>query len=423
MSFGILPNVNFIKRNRDVSSAQSAHSRTGRLKNNRTKSRKKGDDKSAVAIVNSVRQLSCVSQDTEPPHSATTSREGTKVLGPSRRVRFTKAPLRHANIRENKGPSLGKIHFKIHHQRSPYAINFEDRSPGETARQECCARGDAWELAKKIHKLKKEDKATFYSPSEEWILPAASTIHPEEREFVVDSGASMHMVSKKDLNKAELETVRTSKNPIMVVTANGEVQTKEEATENVREFDLFVTVMLLENTSAVLSLGKLCEEFEYSYHRTSGQKPHLIKNGKKIHCDTSNLVPLVVPALSTSSSFSFTSPVSSSQETVTDTEIPATRRSESASEESLAREELLHRSAEIENSNTNEDEELQSDELQGVPDRLQEFKHGLVDENVNIEILPVLLMNYLWSREQKWYRVNTVFLFTSRKTGIAVRRV
>ena len=28
------------------------------------------------------------------------------------------------------------------------------------------------------------------------------TLKPEEREFVVDSGASMHMVSKKDLSKA-----------------------------------------------------------------------------------------------------------------------------------------------------------------------------------------------------------------------------
>ena len=66
-------------------------------------------------------------------------------------------------------------------------------------------------LLGKIHKLKKEDKATFYSPSEEWIIPAASTITPEEREFVVDSGASMHMVSKKDLNETALETVRVSK--------------------------------------------------------------------------------------------------------------------------------------------------------------------------------------------------------------------
>ena len=40
VSIGILPNVNSVKRIRDVSSAQSTHSRTGRLKNNQTKSRK-----------------------------------------------------------------------------------------------------------------------------------------------------------------------------------------------------------------------------------------------------------------------------------------------------------------------------------------------------------------------------------------------
>ena len=135
-------------------------------------------------------------------------------------------------------------------------------------------------------------------------------------------------------------------------------------------------------TPAVLPLGKLCQEFGCSYHWTSGQKPHLIKYGKKIHCDTSNHVPLVVPGLSTISSTSSASPTSSSQETVTDTEFPATRRSESASEESLAREDPLHRSAEIENKKKKDDEELQSGELQSVPDRLQEFKLGLVDESV-----------------------------------------
>ena len=41
VSIGILPNVNSIKINRDVNSAQSAHSRTGGLKNNRTKCRKR----------------------------------------------------------------------------------------------------------------------------------------------------------------------------------------------------------------------------------------------------------------------------------------------------------------------------------------------------------------------------------------------
>ena len=138
----------------------------------------------------------------------------------------------------------------------------------ETERQERCAHGDAWRLAKNIFKLKEKDKATFFSPTDEWSLPAASTIKLEEREFVVDSGASMHIVNRKDLNSAELDTVTVCKNPTTVVTANGEVLTKEEATVYVRDLCLFVTVMLLEDIPAVLSLGKLCEDHGYTYHWT-----------------------------------------------------------------------------------------------------------------------------------------------------------
>ena len=50
---------------------------------------KKGGDKSAVAIARSVRQLSCVSQDTEPPESTTISKNGTEVLERSPYIRLT----------------------------------------------------------------------------------------------------------------------------------------------------------------------------------------------------------------------------------------------------------------------------------------------------------------------------------------------
>ena len=201
------------------------------------------------------------------------------MFGPVRRVRFTRAALRQANIRENRGPSLGKIQVKIPHRRSPNAMKFEDRSPEETAKQERRARGKAWNLARNIYKLKERDKTTFRSPTDKWIMPASSTIKPEEREFVVDSRASMHMISKNDLNSAELETMRTSKSPTTVMTANGELQTREEATEKVEQLDLFVTVMLLEETPA--ALGKLCEDHGYTYRWTSGQKPHLTKKAKE----------------------------------------------------------------------------------------------------------------------------------------------
>ena len=44
----------------------------------------------------------------------------------------------------------------------------------------------------------------------------------------------MHVVSKRDLHSAELETMRTSRSPTTVMTANGEVRTREEATVYVK---------------------------------------------------------------------------------------------------------------------------------------------------------------------------------------------
>ena len=188
-------------------------------------------------------------------------------------------------------------------------------------------------------------------------MPAASTVKPEEREFVVDSGASVRMVSRKDLNAAELETGRISKSPTIVVTANGEVLTKEETTVYVRELDLFVTVMLLEDTPAVL------------YSENSANITRIItigpmvrnhissKNGRKINCNTAKYVPFVL-STSSSTSSSPSSRVSSSQESVTRTEHPPSTRSESMSEE-------VHGS-------------LSHD----LPEWLQDFKHGLVDESV-----------------------------------------
>ena len=111
----------------------------------------------------------------------------------------------------------------------------------------------------------------------------------------------MHMISKKDLSNAEMDTLTKSCSPTIVITANGEVQTHEEATVYVKELEKFLTVQVLENTPALLSLGKLCDENGYSYEWINGQKPHLIKDGIRIICNTENFVLVVVPGLSSSS--------------------------------------------------------------------------------------------------------------------------
>ena len=149
-------------------------------------------------------------------------------------------------------------------------------------------------------------------------------------------------------------TVRVSASPTMVVTANGVVQTEEEATVYVRELDLFVTVMLLEDTPAVLSLGTLFEDHGVSYHWTSGQKPHLTKKGKIIDLQYIKLCAIrspwfifEVPTTPTPTSSS------SSRDSVFDesryTENPVPERSGSTSVE--LRKDPLHKPTETGNKN------------------------------------------------------------------------
>ena len=68
--------------------------------------------------------------------------------------------------------------------------------------------------------------------------------------------------------------------PTVVVTANGEVQTKEEAQSHVHDLGLFVTVQILEETPAV---------------------PSLPKKGRQLYAKRTISVTLVVPGLSTNS--------------------------------------------------------------------------------------------------------------------------
>ena len=144
---------------------------------------------------------------------------------------FSTAVLRNAKLR-NQNPSLNKIC----HQRSANAPKFEDRSKEETEWQEHWARA-AWKLAKKNPEVKGQTQSCILLACGNVVSPSNILIKPEEREFVVDSGASMQMLSRTDLNSAELETVRISRCSTTVITANGEVLTHGEATVYVKELD------------------------------------------------------------------------------------------------------------------------------------------------------------------------------------------
>ena len=135
------------------------------------------------------------------------------IMGSKHAVNLSKGTWHQIKIRERKGPSRGIIQVCPLHERSPCSTKFEERSHGEILQQERCARRAAWDSAKNIYKLKNSEKATFCAPIEAGVMPAPTSKSPEEREFVADSRASMHMMSRKDLSSEEMETLRRSRTP------------------------------------------------------------------------------------------------------------------------------------------------------------------------------------------------------------------
>ena len=103
----------------DADLVKSALMHTARLMNSLGKRCDKNGDKNAVAMLKITRQLGCVFQDMEPPKSTTILRKSSNILKPIRCVRFTKAVVRDANIRD-QNPSLGMICPGDPHQRNPH---------------------------------------------------------------------------------------------------------------------------------------------------------------------------------------------------------------------------------------------------------------------------------------------------------------
>ena len=71
-------------------------------------------------------------------------------------------------------------------------------------------------------------------------------------------------MSESSLTPEDQETNKKSKAPSVIMTANGTTHATEEATVHVFDLDMFVEVVLLKESPAVLSLAKLFEENSYS---------------------------------------------------------------------------------------------------------------------------------------------------------------
>ena len=135
---------------------------------------------------------------------------------------------------------------------------------------------------RKIQAQRTQTRLPSTCPRKEWVPPVASTTEPEERKFVVDSGASMHMVSKRDLNPAELETMRTSRSRMTVMTGRTARCKQEKKRQKMSNNWTYLSMLCFLKKLAQFFPWRVCEDHGYTYRWTSGQKPHLITNGMRI---------------------------------------------------------------------------------------------------------------------------------------------
>ena len=161
------------------------------------------------------------------------------------------------------------------HGRNPCAPKFVERTQDETFYPERCVRRVAWDLAKNVYKLKSTDKSAFYFPIEAMAMLAPTWNTTEEWEFVVHPGASMHTLCNKDLSSEELEILRRSSTPTMVVTA----VVKCKLTRKHR----YTLTILSSSWRCKYSMTRLPScHFANSAKNTviSGQKAHQTKQGR-----------------------------------------------------------------------------------------------------------------------------------------------
>ena len=117
-------------------------------------------------------------------------------MGSTRAVKISKGTCHKIKIRKGKG-HREEFSKSVHLTSVVLApqISGKDhmRRPGNKKDAPAKRRG----FGENIYQLKISDKTTFCTPIEVKAMRAPSSTRPEEREFVVDSGASMHTMSKK----------------------------------------------------------------------------------------------------------------------------------------------------------------------------------------------------------------------------------
>ena len=109
---------------------------------------------------------------------------------------------------------------------------------------------------------------------------AGVVMQPKKRMYIVDQGASLHMMRLSLLNHREKKTIRQSINILDFQTTNGIVVAETQAKVYIKELGAHQWIRLVKDSPSVLSLGRRSNELRYAYSWPSRKTPKL-KNVRK----------------------------------------------------------------------------------------------------------------------------------------------
>ena len=267
-NIGILPSVNSTKMKRVVRLETSVCFRVTRLMNNQIKSRERATSQKEEKAMTRMLWLlwkvyhnwGCVSKDSDALVSQGGKSRGkpdAESLGTNSKVRFTKVYATSSEYLGKERAIVGKN--KCQSSSSAKSLRYEIWGPVPWRDWKARATRPKQGVESK---LTEKDKVAFYLPAEEWVLPAASKKEPslqliQERVCVCSARKTLTLLSWT------WDTLRTSRSLTTVMTASGEVQTREEASVGVKQVDLFVTVVLFwRNSRSSLLLETLWGSWE-----------------------------------------------------------------------------------------------------------------------------------------------------------------
>jgi len=150
---------------------------------------------------------------------------------------------------------------------------------------------------RKMRKQEKDRAARKGTQEEESLAQARPSKPPviflRPRRYIVDSGASFHLVDPRTLTKKEKMTIEDIVTPIIIETANGEVIVSQRCRVRVVELKLDIWAYLHEDTVCVLSLGLLVDRAGFSYSWKPGKAPELKKGSFIVQCPAHYNVPFI----------------------------------------------------------------------------------------------------------------------------------